>query len=51
MFFHLELWYNEDFYLDYLKIPKMVIFTTKVAFDIFMHALFIYILVFFIKKR
>jgi hypothetical protein len=52
LFFHLEQWYgNKAFYKFYLEKPRMVIISIKVAFDIYMHSLFIYLLVFFIKKR
>ena len=41
MFFYLEMLYNEDFYLDYVKSLEKVTLTAKVAFDIFMHGLYI----------
>ena len=40
--------YNKDFYLDEVQPLEKVTLTAKVAFDMFMHALFIYLLVFFI---
>ena len=51
VFFLMEQYYNEDFFKDYVNTPKKVALTTKVTFDIFMHALFIYLLIYFIRKR
>ena len=51
VFFLIEQYYYKDFFRDYVNTPKKVALTTKVTFDIFMHALFIYLLVFFIRKR
>jgi hypothetical protein len=51
MFFVIEQHYDMAYFKKYLKTYKEVTVTTKATFDIFMHALFIYLLVYFIKKR
>ena len=51
VFFLIEQYYNEDFFKDYVNTPKKMALTTKVTFDIIMHALFIYLLVYFVNKR
>jgi hypothetical protein len=51
MFFVIQQHHDMKFFKKYLKIYKEVTVTTKATFDIFMHALFIYLLVYFIKKR
>ena len=51
VFFLLEQYYNQKFFRDYVNTPKKVALTIKVTFDIFMHTLFIDLLIYFIRKR